>query len=56
MLHQYSGRLHLVQRFPAGENGRVRSLDVYQVLHFANPPSKKFEFQMIYTRGGSISE
>ena len=56
MLQQYSGRVHMVQRFPAGENGRVRSLDIYQVLHFANPPSKKFEFQTIYTRGGSIRE
>ena len=56
MLHQYSDRVHLVQRFPAGENGRVRSLDIYQVLHFANPPSRKFEFQMNYTRGGTIRE
>jgi hypothetical protein len=56
MLHQYSDRVHVVQRFPAGENGRVRSLDIYQVLHFANPPSRKFEFQMNYTRGGSIRE
>ena len=56
MLHQYSDRVHVVQRFPAGENGRVRSLDIYQVLHFANPPSRKFEFQMNYTRGGTIRE
>jgi hypothetical protein len=56
MLQQYSGRLSLVQRFPAGGNGRVRSLDVYRVLHYANPPSKKFEFQTIYTRGGTIRE
>jgi hypothetical protein len=55
MLQQDSGRLRLVQRFPAG-NGRVRSLDIYQVLHYANPPSRKFEFQTIYTRGGSIHE
>lgn len=56
MLHQYSARVHMVQQFPVGENGRVRSLDIYQVLHFANPPSKKFEFQTTYTRGGSIHE
>ena len=56
MLDQYTARLRLVLRFPAGENGRVRSLDIYQVLHFANPPSRKFEFQTIYTRGGSIHE
>jgi len=51
-----SSRVCMVQRFPAGKNGRVRSLDIYQVLHFANPPSKRFEFQTIYTRGGSIHE
>jgi hypothetical protein len=56
MLHQYSDRVQMVQRFPANENGHVRSLDVYEVLHFANPPSRKFEFQTIYTRGGSIRE
>jgi len=56
MLHQYSDRVRVVQRFPAGENGHARSLDIYQVLHFANPPSRKFEFQMMYTRGGSILE
>ena len=56
MLNEYPGRLKLVHQFPAGENGHVRSLDIYQVLHFANPPSRKFEFQMIYTRGGSIRE
>lgn len=56
MLQRYPDRVHLVQRCPSGENGRVRSLDIYQVLHFANPPTRKFEFQTIYTRGGSIHE
>jgi hypothetical protein len=56
MLLRYSDRVNLVQRFPSGENGRVRSLDIYQVMHFANPPTRKFEFQTIYTRGGSIRE
>jgi hypothetical protein len=56
MLHQYSDRVQLVHQIPAGENGRVRSLDIYQVLHFADPPARKFQIQMFYTRGGSISE
>jgi len=56
MLQRYPGRVNMVQRFPEGQNVRARSLDIYQVLHFANPPTRKFEFQMIYTRGGSIRE
>ena len=53
---QDPGRLSLVRSFPAGEGGRVRSLDIYQVMHFADPPTRKFQFQMIYTRGGSVVE
>jgi len=56
MLEQYPDRLSLVQRFPSGGSGRVRSLDIYRVLHFADPPTKKFKIQLIYTRGGSVSE
>jgi hypothetical protein len=55
-LLRYSDRVCLIQRFPSGGSGRVRSLDIYQVMHFANPPTRKFEFQTIYTRGGSIRE
>jgi hypothetical protein len=56
MEHQSSGRLQLVHRFPASAGGPVRSIDVYQVAHYANPPAKKFAFQAIYTLGGSIEE
>ena len=56
MEQQSSGRLQLVQRFPASAGGPVGSIAVYQVVHFANPPVKKFAFQAIYTLGGSIDE
>jgi hypothetical protein len=56
MLRQFSGRVRLVRQFPAGEAGRERSLDLYQVLHFADPPSRKFGYQLFYTRGGTIRE
>lgn len=56
MVRQYPDRLQLVERFPAGENRRVRSLDIYRVLHYADPPSRKFEFQLKYTLGGSVGE
>jgi hypothetical protein len=56
MVGQYPGRLQLAARFPAGENRRVRSLDIYRVLHFADPPSRKFEFQLNYTLGGTVGE
>jgi hypothetical protein len=56
MLDEYSGRLQLVHQFPTGVNGPVRSLAIYKVLNFANPPVKRFGFQTIYTRGGDIEE
>jgi Dolichyl-phosphate-mannose-protein mannosyltransferase len=56
MEHQSSGRVQLVRRFPASPGGPARSIDVYQVVHYANPPAKRFEFQAIYTLGRSIDE
>lgn len=56
MMRENPDRLQLVGQFPAGEHRRVRFLNIYQVLHFANPPTRKFEFQTIYTRGGNICE
>jgi hypothetical protein len=51
-----SASLQLVAGFPAGEGGTTRSLNIYKVLHYADPPAKRFVFQTIYTRGGSIGE
>jgi Dolichyl-phosphate-mannose-protein mannosyltransferase len=56
MEHQSSGRLELVRQFPASPGGPARSIDVYQVAHYANPPVKRFAFQVIYTLGRSIEE
>jgi Dolichyl-phosphate-mannose-protein mannosyltransferase len=56
MEHQSSGRLQLVRRFPASPGGPARSIDVYEVTHYANPPAKRFAFQAIYTLGRSIEE
>ena len=55
MVRQFPERLRLVDQIPAGAEG-ARSLEIYRVSNYANPPVKQFEFQTFYTRGGFIRE